>query len=902
MGAVYQASDAELGITVALKVIRDTARHVSPDMEQRFKNELLFARSVTHKNVVRIHDLGEIDGTKYITMSYVEGADLATILRAHDRFPVERALRIARQVGAGLEAAHEAGVIHRDLKPANIMIAAEDRALIMDFGISAAAGQADSGSIVGTLEYMAPEQGAGLAVDQRADIYAFGLILYEMLSGLRSSPDTVEGRIQRMRTRCTEGLPPLRTLNPNVPQPLESFVMKCIEREPWSRYATSAEMNAGLARLNRQGVMLPQLARLTRRTVAVSLIVVVGLLAGTYFAGRRLAPAAPAPHSIVRALVTDFENRSGNSSLDGPLGEALSIALEGAPFVQLYSPRDARTLAKQLSPNRSDRLTRETGLLIARREALNLLVEGSIDKQSSGYRVGLQAIDAANAAVLISATEGANDAGSVLTALDRLSRRIRVALGESKSEMDKAAAAETFTAGSLEAMQAYLRAQELANNGRVQEALSAYREAVVKDPQFGRAYSGAAVIYRNLGQMDQAEATFNEALKHVDRMTEREKYRTLGAYYFAVAGNYRKAAETYEALLAKYPFDQAGLSNLALSYSSLRDFAKAREISARLVATFPNDLLGRNNYAAYALYAGAFDEAVEQVGLVLKQNDKYQFAFLPLALAQSSKGDIQEALRTYGRLQQLNDFGASLAKLGIADLEMYQGRYHEADTALRESISADQSRGDKPAAAQKYIALAEAQIALGRTSAALDAARVAASLDSGDRIQFPAALALISAGAFEQAQTIAARFASRLEAEPRSYANLVAAEIARAQHRLPRAIDLVVEAQQRHDSWFSRFLLGRLYEEVEPPHHAEAMAELELAVSRRGEGADAFVADMPTLRYVPPAHYWLGRAQEGVHSTSARASYDQYIGLRARTDVNDPLLTDARKRVESLSR
>jgi serine/threonine protein kinase len=193
MGAVYQAWDRTLEVAVAIKIMRPQAA-ASPGetvaAERRFKRELLLARQVTHKNVVRIHDLGEIDGITYITMPYVQGSDLASIIRREGRLPVDRTLAIAKQIGAGLVAAHDAGVIHRDLKPANIMIDADDNALIMDFGIarSAAGGMTMTvGAGVGTIEYMAPEQARGEAVDQRADIYAFGLIVNDLLLGRRQS-------------------------------------------------------------------------------------------------------------------------------------------------------------------------------------------------------------------------------------------------------------------------------------------------------------------------------------------------------------------------------------------------------------------------------------------------------------------------------------------------------------------------------------------------------------------------------------------------------------------------------------------------------------------------------------------------------------------------------------------
>ena len=211
MGAVYQAWDTELGIDVAIKLIRPDIigePAVAAEIQRRFKRELLLARLVSHQNVVRIHDLGEIEGLKYITMSFVDGTDLATLLARETRLPVRRALRIARRICAGLVAAHTAGVVHRDLKPANVMVGTGDDALITDFGIARLLGDrpgprgigpdaaapgnsldphhADltrAGSMVGTVEYMPPEQARGEQVDQRADVYALGLMLHDMLSG-----------------------------------------------------------------------------------------------------------------------------------------------------------------------------------------------------------------------------------------------------------------------------------------------------------------------------------------------------------------------------------------------------------------------------------------------------------------------------------------------------------------------------------------------------------------------------------------------------------------------------------------------------------------------------------------------------------------------------------------------
>src|SRR5258706_12489739 len=248
MGAVYQAWDQTLEVAVALKVIRPES---APDpaaaeaLQRRFKHELLLARQVTHKNVVRIHDLGEINGITYISMPYVQGSDLATVLAREGRLSVDRAVGIAKELASGLVAAHAAGVVHRDLKPANIMIDGEGGVLIMDFGIarstssSTAFGMTASGVIVGTVEYMAPEQAKGERVDARADIYSFGLILNDILLGRRQSTATgVAALIARMHAPLAS----LRSIDATIPEWLDALVTKCIQPDPAERYQSMTEV------------------------------------------------------------------------------------------------------------------------------------------------------------------------------------------------------------------------------------------------------------------------------------------------------------------------------------------------------------------------------------------------------------------------------------------------------------------------------------------------------------------------------------------------------------------------------------------------------------------------------------------------------------------------------------
>lgn len=256
MGVVYEALDRDLGIAVALKVLRPVAGNprALAEMHRRFKTELLLARRVTHKHVIRIHDIGEVDGIKFLTMPYVNGCDLATVLKKGP-LPVARALRYGRQIAAGLVAAHSAGVVHRDLKPANIMIGHDDNALLMDFGIArsstpGAPQRTIAGAVIGTAAYMAPEQARGETVDHRADIYAFGLILHEMLCGPRFMP---KGAVDDLFARLTAPPASARAANAEVPEALDAVVTRCVQPSPGERYQTTLELAAALAALSRHG-------------------------------------------------------------------------------------------------------------------------------------------------------------------------------------------------------------------------------------------------------------------------------------------------------------------------------------------------------------------------------------------------------------------------------------------------------------------------------------------------------------------------------------------------------------------------------------------------------------------------------------------------------------------------
>ena len=248
MGAVYKARDRELDRLIALKVIRPELAN-DPAILQRFKQELILSRNITHKNVVRIYDLGEADGIRFISMEYVDGEDLRTVLHRAGKFSPQEAIAVVEQVCRALDAAHSEGVIHRDLKPQNIMLCNDGSIRIMDFGIARAQGARRLTFVgftpaMGTPDYMAPEQVRGSRGDQRTDIYSLGAILYEMVTG--EPPFGGDSAYVIMNARVTGDPVAPRKLNPKLTPVLEEIILHAMERDPKRRYQSAAEMKREL--------------------------------------------------------------------------------------------------------------------------------------------------------------------------------------------------------------------------------------------------------------------------------------------------------------------------------------------------------------------------------------------------------------------------------------------------------------------------------------------------------------------------------------------------------------------------------------------------------------------------------------------------------------------------------
>ena len=901
MGTVYKARDREVDRIVALKIIRPDLAGQAKILE-RFKQELVLARQVTHKNVIRIFDLGSAGPLKFITMEFVEGRDLSHLMHER-RFCVEESIQIIRQVCRALDAAHAESVVHRDLKPQNIMVNERGKVSVMDFGLAFSTeinNLTQTGALLGTPAYMSPEQAQGKPLDARSDLYALGIIFYEMLTG--DTPFHADSLVASLVKRSQEPPPDPAAVNQEVSKEVSAVILKCLATDPNDRYQSSAELlrdldvlaGDSLASSTVQTAIEPAQKR-TWKWVSAGLGVSLALLLvlGFIFRDKFMARPPSRAHAVT-VLVADFQNSTGDPIFENTLESMFNIAMEGAAFVNAYNRGQARKIAAQLRPDVKV-LDESLARLISMREGIAVIVEGSITRQGSGYQISVKAVDAASGKPIITRQVKTGSREAVLSAIPKLAAPIRKALGDVTPESAQVAAAETYTTSSLEAGHLYAVAQEAMWAGKRADAIRDYSRVVEIDPKFGRAFAGLAVIYGNQKKYAEAAEYYKKALALVDRMSERERYRTLATYYLSSVRNYSQAIETLRKLVSLYPADSAAYNNLSIAYAYVRNLPEAVAASHRALEVNPTNVQARLNYAVYSMLAGNFDAAITEANEILKRNPGYEFAFLPLALSTLAKGNVQGAREIYSRLDQVSPLGASLAVAGQGDLELFLGRNKEALKVLQGGIEADGKEKNTGELAVKHIARAEAYLALGQRPQAIEAVTKAVDLSPVESIDYLGARVLLQAGDEAKARELADKLQNMLQMQTQSYARLIAGEIALRHGRTLEAVDAFRDAQKLLDSWIARFLLGRAY--VEAGHYAEALAEFDICRKRSGEAADLFLADMTTLRYLAPLQYWLGRAQEGMGSKEAsRTSYQEFLKLRADADSSDPLISDARKR------
>src|SRR5271167_786813 len=508
MGKVYKAFDKELSRMVALKTLQPELVS-DPLLTERFKQELLLASKISHRNILRIHDLSEVDGVKYISMAFIEGKDLHQLLKSEGPFPLERSLNIAKQLCEALDAAHSEGVVHRDFKPQNVLVGKDDHAYVSDFGLAtsfetAKMGMTRTGALVGTPRYMSPEQVEGKPVDSLADIYALGLVFYEMVTG--EVPFSGGSTWQSMYQRVKETPKDVKLVNPTLPEYVARVIMHCLEKDPANRYQSTKQILAdldngrgpSLSTTGRLRINLPVIEKRWWYAAGAGVLLLIGLFFTIpktrhwLFATPNVGTLAPDTNGLPSAsqakfiAVLPFRVLGDQSSLayvaDG-LVEALSAKLFQLKDVRLASS----TAAAKTDP--------KTPLSQAAKElGVNLIVHGTVQGSGDNLRFTIS-LDNVSENRLLWSQDFAGVRGDLLTIEDQIYARLVDALAL-KPTNEELAHATPHPTENVEAYDLYLKGRGAMRGqqavGNIKEAIGFYEEALKKDPSFALAYAGIA--------------------------------------------------------------------------------------------------------------------------------------------------------------------------------------------------------------------------------------------------------------------------------------------------------------------------------------------------------------------------------------------------------------------------
>jgi tetratricopeptide (TPR) repeat protein len=876
-GVVFEARDKDLGRSVAFKAVRPGVR--TRQLDTMLLQEAESAARLQHENIVSIFDYGQSDAGPYLVLELLKGETLAARL-ARGPLPVHEAVHVGTQVARALAHAHGAGLLHRDLKPGNVFLTQSGGVKVMDLGLAHFFGQPTG--LSGTPAYMAPEQWKGEAQDGRTDVFALGVTLFEMLAARRPY------EVRADRSTVLDPGPEPKLDAHHVPARLRKLVERCIAKDPARRPASARAVQEELLVVERG------LATGEARKGQLFLVLVLGgtltVLGVGGAAAWKFWPRAIAKGAPRTVLVADFENRTGEEVFDGTLEPAIGITLEGAPFITTFKRAAALSTANRLQLQGTG-LGEARARLIAQREGIHVVVAGVAEKLGSGYKVSARAIDGFTGKSITERSEEVAGKDAVLGAASKLAVHFRTALGDTKPEAVQLKEAETYSAGSLEAAHAYGLGNQAQQAGEYEAARKNYLEAVRLDPAMGRAFVGLGNVEGNRGRHTASAKYYQEAMARLDRMSEREKFRSRGAYYLQTRDT-DKAIEALSALVKQFPADSSGYANLAVAYQLKRQFGPAMEEAKHFIAIYPRFVPQLNNVGLFAMYDGKFDEAIADQKRVLELQPSFVNGYIGLALAQLAAGKRDDAMATWSKLKEVGDEGASSSAEGLADLAAMEGRLADARAILEPGARADLARNDGDAAARKLVMLAEVELGGKQPARAIAAADRALAASKGDYVSYGAATALAEAGQDKRATAIADDLDRRLSADARMYAELVRGTVSLRRKAHAEAIAHFKSATQLVDGWLPHFALGRAY--LEAGATAQALDEFEKCEARKGETTDVFLDIVPTFRLYPPVLYYLGRVKEQLKSPSAGDSFRAYLGLQKSDE--SPMSADARAR------
>jgi len=955
MGRVYKAEDKELGITVALKMIHpeySSKRHII----ERFKKETLLARSISHENVIRIYDLGEVDKIKFISMDYIKGQSLKELILTSGILSVETAISITKQISEALKVAHQKGVIHRDLKPQNILVDSSGKVYVTDFGVAKSVEVMEDsapGIIIGTIQYISPEQAKGEKADPRSDLYSLGIIIYEMLTGEKPfKAETYTGYIQKH----IHEKPPLPSkINPNIPVYLEKIILKCLEKNKEHRYQEAQQIISDIESekvATRPIFPRIRVKKFRKSAYAVILALIFMLVAYLWIGRERLVRPNPQADSRVSIAVMPFENNTGDVNLihiQRMLHNFMIRDLHQSKFIKVLSDDRIFQILQRMKQSESGQYTSELLDRIAFETKVGYFILGGYAKAGENFWINARVQDAGTHEIISTMEVKGSGEESLSPMVDELTRKIKPIFGFTETEIagDVDRDIGKILTDSTEAYRYYVDARRLKFERKYEQSIALLEKAVNLDPEFAMAYFEMSTNYSYLAQPNLSEKYLLKSLDYSDRLPDKEHYLLQGYVLDTLFKSPKKALENYKKILALYPNDDETYLLVAAVYRNIEEWDLAIENCEKALFINPNNEVAYNNLSLAYTAKGLYDEAFE----VMDSHKEYftNQAFIPkfkcyaffgkgeydraflevenlLALDPDNpdsirlkgnlyhaKGDLLEAEKIYRELSRRdNPLIQSEAHLWIAQLFLMQGLYEQCEKEIMQGIKNSQNSGLMEYELEFFLLNAYLSSLSGNLTQALDAANKA--IEIALQINLTAhqklthhlrGMIYVDMNRLDEAEKNAAQLKELIEKTDnekhmRHYYHLMGVialktvKITDAQHYFEQAISLL-PSQVFHLRDHALYLdsLARTYYMTRDIEKAQNQFEriASLTISKL-EWGDISARSL----------YWLGKIyQEKGWEDKAIEQYEKFLELWKSADSDIPEITDARKQLQELT-
>ena len=891
MGEVFEADDAELGRRVAVKVL--TGSGAAPAGAERFAAEARAVARLSHPNILAIHDVGTADGMPFAVMERLEGRTLRAVLD-EGRVELHTALDYATQIVRGLAAAHAKAITHRDIKPENVFVTDDGLVKILDFGIAAMRdGAPDNQALTidlpaqGTAGYLAPEQARGRAADHRADIFSFGAVLYELLTGAKAFAG--ETTIDALHAVLHSAPAPVAQLRPDLPDAVQRIVARCLARAPEDRYQSTPDLLTDLEHArerSRAALSAPRRWPRSWRWAPAIMLAVLALVVA--MRGMRV-DRRPSLQGRDRVLIGHVANLTRDPIFDGTLKQGLEVQLGQSPFLNLVPPSEVASALTLMGRRADEPVTPAIARDLCLRNGVKAFITGSITPMGQSYVIGLEAVAAADGVVIAREQVQADRKEDILHQLGAASTRLRETLGESLPSIRKFdAPIEQATTSSLDALRAYAAGVEQTNRGRYQDALTAYRRATELDPEFALAYQALAREQYNVSFSPLIEDAATRAFALRARTTENENLRISSFYHLVVTRNLTKAIEIAELWRQTYPSQWQPHHALSDLYFSIGRYDESIAAADEAIRLNPKVGPAYSNRAGALIVSGRFQEAkatyerAQQLGLDAPEFHFYRFWIDPWLDDLADQPSQIEWLERSAQPQ----IGTMLRSQAAA----YAGHWRESRQWTARAIEGADRAGRHDAATQLAVFDApNAAVVQDCAAARALASRAIASVWPLEQMQAALAFALCCDAA--RALRIADRFTEHDAADTllqgvwipavRAAAALTADAPDRALADAERAATL-----GRSTIW-PDLIRGRAL--LQLGRNADAVRAFAAVNRQRGRFGW-------TYSIYPMSHLWLARAAARAGDrTLAGREYDAFLTMWKDADRDLRPLTDARR-------